>query len=136
MDKYDLKEDVKVYCTAAKSFPEGIQEAFITLEKMLSKEGRTFYGISYKSTDGIIIYKAAVSESFEGEARKYGFERFIISKGEYLTETIIDWRKKIETIEITFKTLLADPRLDRTSPCVEWYKSDREVLCMVKLKGS
>ena len=90
MEKYTLKEDVKVYCTAAKSFPDGIQEAFITLEQMLSKEGRTFYGVSYKSTDGLLIYKAAVSESFDGEAEKYGFESFTISKGEYLIETIID----------------------------------------------
>ncbi len=70
MDKYNLKDDVKVYCTAAKSFPQGIEEAFITLEKMLSKEGRTFYGISYKSRDDNIIYKAAVSESFEGRSKK------------------------------------------------------------------
>ena len=136
MEKYTLKEDVKVYCTAAKSFPDGIQEAFITLEKLLSKEGRTFYGVSYKSTDGLLIYKAAVSETFDGEAGKYGFESFTISKGEYLTETIIDWRKKIENIGLTFQTLLADPRVDRTSPCVEWYKSDKEVMCMVKLNSS
>lgn len=136
MEKYNLQEDVKVYCTTAKSFPHGIQEAFITLEKLLSKEGRTFYGVSYKSTEGFLIYKAAVSESFEGEAEKYGFESLTIRKGEYLIETIIDWRKKIETIGMTFKTLLADPRLDRTSPCVEWYKSDNEVMCMVKLNSS
>jgi hypothetical protein len=136
MEKYTLKEDVKVYCTAAKSFPDGIQEAFLTLEKLLSKEGRTFYGVSYKSTGCCLIYKAAVSESFDGEAEKYGFESFTISKGEYLTETIIDWRKKIETIGLTFQTLLADPRSDKTSPCVEWYKSDKEVMCMVKLSSS
>ena len=136
MEKYTLKEDVKVYCTAAKSFPNGIQEAFITLEQMLSKEGRTFYGVSYKSTEGFHIYKAAVSESFDGEAEKYGFESYTISKGEYLIETIIDWREKIETIGMTFQTLLADPRLDGTSPCVEWYKSDKEVMCMVKLNSS
>lgn len=135
MEKYNLKEDVKVYCTTAKSFPDGIQGAFITLEKMLSKEGRSFYGVSYKNTDGLLIYKAAVSESFEGEAEKYGFESFTISKGEYLIETIIDWRKKIETIGRVFQTLLADPRLDRTSPCVEWYKSDKEVMCMVKINS-
>ena len=133
MEKYNLEEDIKVYCTSAKSFPDGIQEAFITLEQMLSKEGRTFYGVSYKSADGFLIYKAAVSESFEGEAEKYGFESFTISKGEYLIETIIDWRKKTETIGSVFQTLLADPRLDRTSPCVEWYKSDKEVMCMVKI---
>ncbi len=107
------RKNVKVFSTTAKSFPEGVQEAFITLEKMLSKEGRTFYGISYGSKDGTIIYKAAVSESFEGEAEKLGFEKFIIKKGEYATETIFDWRKKMESIGPTFQTLLADPLLDK-----------------------
>ncbi len=133
METYNLPEDVKVFSTTAKSFPEGVQEAFITLEKMLSKEGRTFYGISYGSKDGTIIYKAAVSESFEGEAEKLGFEKFIIKKGEYATETILNWRKKMESIGPTFQTLLADPLLDKTSYCLEWYKSEKELMCMVKL---
>lgn len=133
METYNLPEDVKVFCTTAKSFPDGVQEAFITLEKLLSKEGRTFYGISYGSKDGGIIYKAAVSESFEGEAEKYGFENFIIKKGEYETERIFDWRKKMESIGPTFQKLLSNPRLDKTSCCVEWYKSEKELMCMVKL---
>jgi predicted transcriptional regulator YdeE len=136
MESYYLPEDVKVYCTTAKTFPDGIQEAFITLEKMLSKEGRTFYGISHGSKDGSIIYKAAVSESFEGEAEKYGFEKYIIKKGEYSTETIFDWRNKMESIGPTFQKLLANPRLDKTSSCVEWYKSDKELMCMVRLDGN
>ena len=136
MEIYNLKEDIKVFCTTATSFPDGIQEAFIKLEKMLSKEGRTFYGISYKNEDGIIVYKAAVSESFSGEAENYGFETFIIRKGTYLAEKIIDWRKKMEIFGTTFQKLLADPRLDKSFPCVEWYKSDHEVMCMIKIKNT
>jgi predicted transcriptional regulator YdeE len=136
MEIYNLKEDVKVFCTTAKSFPDGVQEAFITLEKMLSKEGRTFYGISHGSKDGGIIYKAAVSESFEGEAEKYGFETIIIKKGEYITETITDWRKKMQAFGPTFKRLLSHPLFDKISPCIEWYKSDKEVVCMVKADQS
>ncbi len=136
MEIYNLKENIKVYCTTAKSFPNGVQEAFITLEKMLSKEGRTFYGISHGSKDGGIIYKAAVSENFDGEAEKYGFETFTIKKGEYITETIIDWRKKMETFGPTFQKLLAHPQFDKITPCIEWYKSDKEVVCMVKADQS
>jgi hypothetical protein len=69
MEKYTLKEDVKVYCTAAKSFPDGIQEAFITLEKLLSKEGRTFYGVSYKSTDGLLYIKPLFQKALMGKQR-------------------------------------------------------------------
>jgi predicted transcriptional regulator YdeE len=134
MEKYNLPENIKVFCATAKSFPEGIQEAFITLDKMLSKEGRTFYGISYKNETGGIVYKAAVSESFEGEAEQYGFETFVINKGEYLTETIADWMRHIEVIGRTFEKLLEEPEYDESYPCVEWYKSDKELMCMVRTK--
>lgn len=130
--KYNMQSDVKVICVTAKSFPEGIQEAFITLDKMLSKEGRTFYGVSYKNASNDIVYKAAVTEVYDGEAEQFGFKTFIIQKGEYLTETIMDWRTHIENIGKTFQRILEEPLYDETFPCVEWYKSDKEVLCMVK----
>jgi hypothetical protein len=136
MEKYHLKEDVKIFSVIAKSFPEGIGEAFKTLEKKLpTKESRTFYGISSKNEKGVIIYKAAVSESFEGEGEQYGCESFIIKKGKYLTETLKDWRKNEKIIGDTFMKLLADPRLDTTFPCVEWYKGD-DVICMVRIDPS
>ncbi len=134
MERYNLEEDVKVFCATAKSFPENIQEAFITLEKMLSKEGRTFYGISFKNEKSVVVYKATVSESFKGEAKKYGFESFMITKGAYLTETITEWRKKTRAIVNAVHKLHADPNSDDSFPCVQWYKSNKEVMCMVKVK--
>jgi hypothetical protein len=136
MEKYMLTENVKVYCTTAKSFPEGIQEAFISLEKMLLKEGRTFYGISYCDDKGSIVYKAGVSETYDGEAEKYGFETFIITQGQYLAETIVDWRDNIAKIGNTFQTLFRQAIVDKTYPCVEWYKSDKEVVCMVRVNSA
>ena len=133
MEIYNLQDDIKVFCATAKSFPEGVQEAFIKLETMLSKEGRTFYGISYKNRLGEIVYKAAVSENYEGESEKYGFETFTIRKGEYLTEKIINWMTNMHAFGETFQKLLSDPRLDTTGYCLEWYKSDEEVDCMVKI---
>ena|SRR5215210_4175028 len=136
MEKYNLPNDFKVFCVTAKSFPDGIKEAWEKLHKMLpTTEGRTFYGISYGDGKGGIIYQAAVTESFEGEAEKYGCESFTIKKGEYLTEPITDYMKNIETIGTTFQRLLADPRLDSNSYCLEWYKNDREMFCMVKINS-
>jgi hypothetical protein len=132
MENYSLKNDLKVFCVTAKSFPDGILQAFLTLEKMLpSIEDRTFFGLSYMK-DGTIVYKAAVLESYEGEGEKNGCETFTIKKGEYLTETIVNWRESIERIGYAFETLLADPRLDTTFPCVEWYK-DPDVMCMIRM---
>jgi len=134
MEKYELKEDVRVFCVKAKSFPDGVVEAFQTIEKIdPAMKARTFYGISNPDQTGKIIYKAAVVEAYEGEGAKYGYETFIIKKGEYMTETIHDFMKNIPEIGLTFQRLLTTPRLDLNSSCVEWYKSSSEVMCMVKL---
>lgn len=134
MEKYNLRNDVKVFCTTARSFPDGIQEAFMKIEQLLPGDNRTFYGISYKNTEGEIVFKAAISENFEGESKRYDFETFIIPKGEYLAETI-NWRENPEMIAKTFQQLLADPRLDKNFPRVEWYKNNDEVVCMVRVDG-
>ncbi|MEO6454050.1 MAG: hypothetical protein ABIN97_08265 [Ginsengibacter sp.] len=133
MKEYLLKDDIKVFCVTAKSFPDGVQQAFITLEKMLSKEGRTFYGISHGTPSGEIIYKAAVTEKYEGEGKEYDFESYIIPMGKYITETIRDFMNNMNRFGEIFKEMLAHPQLDKSSACVEWYKTDSEVMCMVKL---
>jgi hypothetical protein len=133
MKKHTLNDEVKIFYITAKSFPDGIQEAYDTLDKKLGiTDGRTFYGISYME-DGKIIYKAAVAESFDGEATQLGCETMIVSKGNYLTETIMNWRENMAAFSPSFQKLLDTPNLDRNSFCVEWYKSDEEVMCMVKL---
>ena len=135
MKNYSLKNDLKVFYVRAKSFPDGIKQAFLTLEEMLpSTEGRTFIGLS-QMEDHAIVYKAAVLEAYEGEGEKNGCETFIIKKGEYLTETITDWRKQAERIGFTFEALLADPRLDTNFPCVEWYNG-ADVMCMIRLNDT
>lgn len=133
MEEYVANKEVKLFCTPIRSFPDSIQESFHNLETLLSREGRTFYGISHGSEGGKIIYKVAVTENFEGEGKKYGFESFVITPGRYLTETVFNWKNKTNSIADIFKRLLSDPRLDHSFPCVEWYKSDRELICMVRI---
>ncbi len=137
METFELNNDIPIICVKARSFPFGVQEAFLHLENLLpSIEGRTFYGISYQDKDAGIIYRAAVQESYEGEAEKLGCESYVIRKGNYLTETLFNWRKNEEMIGKAFMKLLADPRLDLTHPCVEWYKSEEDVTCMVRIDDS
>jgi len=135
MEKYELKEDVKVFYVQAKSFPEGVVEAFQTIENIdPSMKQRIFYGISNPDQTGTIIYKAAVEEAYEGEGAKYGHKSFVIKKGQYMTETIYDFMTKIPEIGLSFQRLLTTPQLDMNSSCIEWYKSSKEVMCMVRLK--
>jgi len=83
---------------------------------------------------GKIIYKATAEEKYEGEAEKYNCERYGIGKGEYLAVTITDWRKKTDCIKDVFHDMMEDDRSDKTKEVVEWYKTETEMLCLVKMK--
>src|SRR5688572_4938246 len=103
MEVYSLKNDMKVFCVRAESFPNDIKKAFEALINLLPTiEGRIFFGISYQKKNREMIYNAAVLESFEGEAKQYKCETFVIEKGEYLAEMLKDWKKDEASIGRTF----------------------------------
>lgn len=119
-----------------KTFSEGIGDAFDEIVNMISGEfDRSYYGLS-RITEKGIIYKAAAEEKLKGEAEKYNYERYIIEKGEYLTATLKDWRSKTNLIKDIFHELMMDTRVDQNSDCIEWYKDDNEMLCMIKTANS
>ena len=132
MNVLELKNDIRVFCVPAKSFPNEIKDAFGTLINMLPTiEGRTFFGISYQGKNSKMIYNAAVLESFEGEGKKYGCNSFVIKKGKYLTEMLKDWKKDEASIGLTFRRM-SEEREDTMFPCVEWYQGE-DVVCMVRI---
>jgi hypothetical protein len=134
MEIYSLDHQIKIMCLQAKSFPEGIQEAFDLLTaKLPSAQGRTYFGISHGNKSGGITYKAAVNENYDGEAKALALETFIVPKGTYLREKIVNWKTRSEKIGETFRTMLTDPRLDQTCPCIERYDVN-DVECLVKIK--
>lgn len=134
MDTYNLKDDKKVFGIRVTTFPIGIGEAFEALAQKIS-EGydRAYYGLSQISNDQI-IYIAAAEEKYEGEAKKYNYEAYTIEKGNYLIVIVRDWRKKINHIKDVFDEIMQDSNYDTTRPCIEWYKDDEEMWCMVKSK--
>ncbi|TDE14610.1 hypothetical protein [Dyadobacter psychrotolerans] len=134
MEIYEWKKDVKLICQTATSFPDGIKDAFNTLQENTPNcEQRTWYGISSQNEDGVIIYKAAVNELEDSEAEKLNAESFTITTGTYLAEAVKDWMKDPQQIGEIFTRLLADPRLDYTFPCIEWYNKSDDVLCLVRI---
>jgi hypothetical protein len=133
MEIFHLDNNINVFYVQAESFPNGVLAAHQKLRKMLpNSKDRNFFGISYNSKDGI-VYKAAVEESFSGEAEKYGCKKFIIPQGDYLAETLRDWRKDERLVGNTFRQLLSDPRLDKNSFCLEIYLNETDMRCLVKI---
>ena len=134
MEKYNIDRDIKVFYVTAVSFPLGVGGAFQKLLSYLPKpHEKVLYGISSPNEKGEIIYKAAVEESFPGEGEKNGCETFIINKGEYWGELLLNWRKNESIVGETFKKLLKHPDLDKKGYCLEIYPNEKDVRCLVPL---
>ena len=133
--EFHLPADLKVFGLQVKTFPDGIGQAFDALVQTIPGGfDRPYYGIAHMTADGQLIYNATALEKQPGEPEKYGYERYFIEKGNYLTITVNEWRSQIACIKDVFHTIMQDERADKTKPCIEWYKNDKEMLCMVKMK--
>jgi hypothetical protein len=135
MKPYTLSSDINVLCVTASSFPDGITAAFNKLNSLIqSPEPRRIFGISYGDVKDNIIYKAAAEENFADEAARLGCERFIIEKGEYISQFIEDFMKNIPAKGQAFQEMCRDKQIDSHGYCIEMYlNNNRDVLCMVKL---
>jgi hypothetical protein len=133
MENYIVKEDINLLGKPVPAFPLGITETFDSLARMLPGGlKRNYYGLSHME-GGKIFYFAAAQEKFSGEAETYRCDFAVIEKGEYLVVPIREWRNHLESIKDVFHDLMQDQRIDQTKPCVEWYRSDEEMWCMVKV---
>ena len=133
MDKLTVKNNLSVLGFQVKTFPDGIGEAFDSLMNMVPDGlDRSYYGISYMKGDEVIYY-AAVAENYPGEAEKYNCSRYVIEKGEYVTTTIKDWKKKTHTIKDVFGEMMKENCPDFDRPAIEWYINDSEMLCMIRI---
>ena len=133
METYFLKNDVTVFGFEVKTFPEKIDEAFDSLIAMVPEGlNRSYYGISFMNSEGKPVYIAAVEERNKGEAEKNMCERYKIERGTYFTVRIDAWRNNTGRIKNVFEEMMKSTQVDLTKPCIEWYKNDFEMACMLK----
>jgi hypothetical protein len=125
--------DIKVFYVRAKSFPEGIRESLEKIHQIApSQSARKFFGLS-RPENGNIVYLAAAEEMVPGESEKLHCDSLILKKGAYMSETLKNYTNDLSVIGKTFNELLKGPGLDPEGYCVEWYLSDKEMNCMVRL---
>lgn len=135
MEKYTLDKDITLFYVTAVSFPGGVLAAHQQLHALIPfSTQRKYFGISFPDATGTIIYKAAAEELIEGEGKEKGLETFLLKKGEYNSILIHNYMDDIPAIGKAFKELLAIPGIDPEGACVEWYLSNKDVQCMVRLK--
>ena len=131
MELYKQTDDIPLIGIEVKTFPQGVKEAYDSLIETLGAE-RSYYGLSWMDERNNVIYYAMAREGFPGEGKLHGYESFVIPKGDYKTEAIHDWLSKTDSIKSIFQNLMGNNNADRNHPCIEWYKSDNEMLCMVR----
>jgi predicted transcriptional regulator YdeE len=134
MKIYHQQHDQRVFGRLVRTFPNGIGDAFDTLMKTIGDDKRSYYGISKMDDKGGILYWAAAEEKAAGEAEKYKCERMVIPDGDYLSETVLNWKEKTDCIKDVFHEMMKDARADVTKPCIEWYCKEDEMLCLIKTK--
>ncbi|RYE18518.1 MAG: hypothetical protein EOP45_14025, partial [Sphingobacteriaceae bacterium] len=128
MNLYKQTENFNLIGVEVKTFPKGIKEAFDGLVRTLGSE-RAYYGVSWMDESDTVKYYALAREIFTDEGMQHNYELLTIEKGIYQTETVNDWISKTDCIKDVFHTLMATNKPDKNYPCIEWYKSNMEMLC-------
>jgi len=135
MQTFNLENDIQIFYVTAKSYPDGILAAHQQLHAMVPfSYERKYFGLSRPEKNGGIVYRAATEATVEGEAEKYNCETLTIKKGQYLSLVISNYRQDLPSIGIAFQKLLSQPNIDPQGYCIEWYISETDVNCLVRLK--
>ncbi len=136
MEKYKIDNDIEVVFLKADKFPENVPDAYEKLNSLLpTNPNRRFFGISHPNEKGIIQYKAAAEILETDSFTSSELQKFIIEKGDFVAEYIVNHFKDSTCIGNTFQKLLKHPQLDPKGYCLELYKNytDVDVHCMVRI---
>jgi len=135
METTILEQDIVVFYIPASSFPDGVKAAHEQLHKLvpLSAE-RNYYGLS-RPEGNTVQYKAAAAEQYPGEGADLGCKTIVLKKGKYVSRKIQDFMQDIPAIGQTFQEMLLDhhDEIDPEGYCVEWYVTQQDLICMIRL---
>lgn len=114
---------------AGKSIAEQAPRAFEALEaKLPSLKGRKFYGAALGDE-----YRACVGIHPSDDPRSLPHPTWILPSGKYVRRRILDWGQHLDVIGPTMQALLGRPDVDTSRPCLEFYRSQKELLVMVPI---
>ncbi|GGB17667.1 transcriptional regulator [Puia dinghuensis] len=135
MEPFHLDNDIRLCCVSAKSFPDGVMAAFQQLMNIFpDQQGkRRLFGISWPDGHGGMVYKAAVNETYTGEAEALGLETYLLKKGEYLSLLVHNFMSDIPSIGKAFGQLVEAPGVHPYTVGVEEYINTADVRCMVPM---
>ncbi len=112
----------------------GSKQAFDKLEsKLPTLKGRKFYGLVF-GTPPNDEYWACVELTANDKPEEWGNLRGVVPAGKYLQERINNWNEDVTIIGKTFQRLASENETDKSRPCVEFYRSMKEMLVRLPVK--
>ncbi len=105
-------------------------EAFRRLEAPLaSLRGRRFYGAKMNGE-----YRACVTIIADDTADRLPRPTWTLPGGRYARRRIAHWEANLHLIAPAFQALRQREDFDNTRPCIEYYRSQRELLVMAPVR--
>lgn len=134
MDIIQIDKDITVMYVTADSFPNDVLASHQKLHSLIPHSTeRKYFGISRPEGNGGIVYRAAAEVLEQGEAEKLNLQTVTLKKGKYISKVLHDYMKDLPAIGNTFQQMIARTDVDPEGYCIEWYMSDKDVQCMVRL---
>ena len=113
-----------------KPIAEQAPKAFKELEaKLSSLKGRKFYGVVLGDE-----YRACVAIDPQDDPFSLPHPTWTLPGGRYIRRRLPDWTENIHLIGPTFETLCRRSDFDPSRPCIEYYRSKKELLVMVPVQ--
>jgi len=115
---------------AGKPIAEQAPKPFKELEaKLASLNGRKFYGVVLGHE-----YRACVSIDPNDDPLALPHPTWVLPGGRYVRRRLSDWENNLHLIGPTFETLCRRSDFDPSRPCIEYYRSQKELLVMVPVR--
>lgn len=136
METTIIDKDISILYVTADSFPEGIMPSHQKLHSIVPfSTSRKYFGVSRpEAPNGKIVYRAAAEQLSNDEPTNFHLETLLLKKGNYISIKLTDYMSSPQRIADAFQLLLEQPGLDPNGYCVEWYLSQKEVICMIRLE--
>lgn len=113
-----------------KPIAEQAPNAFRELEgKLSSLKGRKFYGVVLGDE-----YRACVAVDPHDDPRSSPYPTWTLPGGRYVRRRISNWEEQLHLIGPAVEDLRRRPDFDPSRPCIEYYRSQQELLIMVPVR--
>jgi len=117
---------------AGKPIAEQAPNAFKALEgKLSSLKGRKFYGVVLGDE-----YRACVAVGPNDDLLSLPHPTWTLPGGRYVRRRITHWEEHLHLIGPTCENLRRRPDFDPSRPCIEYYRSQKELLIMVPVQAT